>query len=252
MKTLPDKSVDAIVTDPPYGLGSWSSTGGNSITAEEAQAINDWDIKPSPEIFMECLRVAKLAVIWGGNHFMDILGSCRSPLIWDKAIRGMHFADGEMAWTNFNFGTLRILNSPIAKSDTKNNRVHPTQKPIAVMAWSIEQTKIKQGSVVFDPFMGSGTTGVAAIQMGYDFVGCELSAEYFSIAKKRISSAVFTPSFFTPSNNRLHLTGGTVPAQGDLFTPEDVPSEGKLPAPSPSAPPHGAPGARSCARWRSA
>ena len=233
MKTLPDKSVDAIVTDPPYGLGSWSSTGGNSITAEEAQAINDWDIKPSPEIFMECLRVAKLAVIWGGNHFMDILGSCRSPLIWDKAIRGMHFADGEMAWTNFNFGTLRILNSPIAKSDTKNNRVHPTQKPIAVMAWSIEQTKIKQGSVVFDPFMGSGTTGVAAIQMGYDFVGCELSAEYFSIAKKRISSAVFTPSFFTPSNNRLHLTGGTVPAQGDLFTPEDLPSEGKLPAPTP-------------------
>jgi len=232
MKTMPDKSVDAIVTDPPYGLGSWSSTGGNSITAEEAQTINAWDIKPSAEIFKECLRVAKVSVIWGGNHFMDILGSCRSPLVWDKAIRGMHFADGEMAWTSFDFGTLRILNSPIAKSDTKNNRVHPTQKPIAVMAWSIEQTKINQGSVIFDPFMGSGTTGVAAIQMGYSFIGCELSVEYFAIAKKRISSAVFTPSFFTPSNNRLHLTGGGLPATQSSFTAEVIPPA-KLPAKSP-------------------
>lgn len=199
MAELPSRSVDAIITDPPYGIGSWSHTGGNSISQSEATEINLWDMKPSAEIFTECLRVSRVAVFWGGNHFVDILGNCHAPLIWDKAIRGMHFADGEMAWTNFYWGTLRIFNFPIASGDTKNHKVHPTQKPIAVMRWSILQAKVPEGGIILDPFCGSGTTCVAAKESGRHFLGFELNAEYCKIARQRVSGA------------RVPLTGLVIP-----------------------------------------
>jgi tRNA/tmRNA/rRNA uracil-C5-methylase (TrmA/RlmC/RlmD family) len=100
------------------------------------------------------------------------------------------------------------------------------------MQWLIE-TVSEVGDTIFDPFMGSGSTGVAAIQTGRHFIGCEISAEYFAIAEKRIKSAVFSPNFFTPSNNRLHLDVGDSPAQKDLFTLEAGSAEGKSPKPAP-------------------
>ena len=108
---------------------------------------------------------------------------------------------------------------------------HPTEKPVDLMKYCIELVS-KEGETIFDPFMGSGSTGVAAIQTGRRFMGCEISAEYFAIAEKRVKSAVFSPNFFTPSNNRLHLTGGGLPATQSSFTAEVIPPA-KLPAKSP-------------------
>ena len=191
LPTLEAGSVDAVVTDPPYGLGGWSSSGGNSISQAEADALNKWD-KPPPRL-PEILSAGHVAVCWGGNHLMGILGACRAPLIWDKGLRGMHFADGEMAWTNFDWGTLRILNLPIGSSDTKGRKVHPTQKPTGVMIWSIEKCKVPAGGLVCDPFMGSGTTGVACVKTGRKFIGIEIDEGYFDIAVKRISEAQMQP-----------------------------------------------------------
>jgi hypothetical protein len=105
-------------------------------------------------------------------------------------------------------------------------------KPIELMRWCVENYT-SAGETIFDPYMGSGTTGVACIEYGRTFTGCELSQEYFAIAEKRIKQAVLSPSFLTPSNNRLHLDVGDSPAQQALFTPEADTAEGKLPAPAP-------------------
>jgi DNA modification methylase len=177
-----DKS-ELCLTDPPYGIGSWSATGGNSLSEEEVIAINGWDIVPSRELIELIVSKARYSIIWGGNYFN--LGSTRAPLVWDKANRGMHYADGEMAWTNFDFGTLRIFNKPLGATEVKNKRFHQTQKPIALMIWCINQVKNGKGRVI-DPFMGSGSTLVAAKKLGRLAVGIEKQEKYCEIAAKRL------------------------------------------------------------------
>lgn len=201
MRTLEAGSVDACITDPPYGIGTWSSTGGNSISAAQANDMNRWDILPDQSYFNEVFRVSKVVIVWGMQYVGSILGSSRAPLVWDKKIRGMHFADGEMAWTNFDWGTLRILEYPIASGDTKNHKQHPTQKPTGVIRWCIEQARIPLGATIFDPFMGSGTTGVACMQLGRNFIGCEIDPNYYAIAEKRIHEASLQPPLFTDSED---------------------------------------------------
>jgi len=178
-----DKPFDLLLTDPPYGIGSWSATGGNSLTQAECDEINRWDTKDVAPIVLQAVRLAKRAVVWGGNYFD--LGRTRHPLVWDKGIRGMHFADGEMAWTNFDYGTLRILQFPIASGDTKGKRLHPTQKPEAVMRWCLSLAP--DAHTVLDPFMGSGTTLVAAKRLGKSCVGIEREERYCEIAAKRLA-----------------------------------------------------------------
>ena len=114
-----------------------------------------------------------------------------------------------------------------------DNTDHPTTKPLGLYR-RILSVITNQGQTVLDCCMGSGTAGVAALELGRNFIGFELKDEYYSIAEKRIKSAVFQPSFFTSSSNRLHLTRDTVPAQEDLFAPEDLPSKGKLPVHPPT------------------
>ena len=184
---LPSIEADAVVTDPPYGVGSWSATGGNSLTPAEADEINRWDVVPAAETLSLALG-RRVAVVWGGNYLCGLLGPFRTPLLWDKGIRGMHFADGELAWTNFDFGSLRILSYPLAASEVKGNRFHPTQKPVAVMAWSIEQTR--SVGTILDPFMGSGTTLRAAKDLGRKAIGIEIEERYCEIAAQRLGQEV--------------------------------------------------------------
>jgi site-specific DNA-methyltransferase (adenine-specific) len=182
MADKPDNFYDLAIVDPPYNLSKWSSTGGNSLKKHEVDKTNQWDHMPNQNYFNELFRVSKNAIIWGGNHFLDFLGRCTSLIIWDKKMRGMHFADGEMAWSNFKKGALRICELPIAGAN--KNRTHPTQKPVELYRWLLKNYA-KKGYKILDTHGGSGTICQACHDMGFDLDWCELDKEYFNRGKKR-------------------------------------------------------------------
>jgi len=168
--------VDAIVTDPPYGI---YAHGGKWGRKEDLQ----WD-KNAADI-APLLDIAPIVAIWGGNYFN--LPPSRGWLIWYKPDSAPSTADAEMAWTNQNQNT-RLLKHSIAA--TNGERVgHPTQKPLRVMVWCLDMLNIPFGATVCDPFMGSGTTGVACMRTGRNFIGIELDKAYFEIAETRIKNA---------------------------------------------------------------
>lgn len=185
--TLP--KMDACVTDPPYGIAHlWKGGGGHGWgkAREEGVVRNEWDTKPlSGELLDLILAAAPMQIIWGGNYFE--LPPSRCWYVWNKPERGFSLAEAELAWTNKD-SIVRVFDAPRSEPD----RVHPTQKPIALMQWCIEKTK---GSVL-DPFMGSGTTGVAAVKLGRKFIGIEIEPKYFDIACKRIQAALDAPDMF--------------------------------------------------------
>jgi site-specific DNA-methyltransferase (adenine-specific) len=207
MEILPTLGkVDAVITDPPYGIGSWSSTGGNSLSAQEAADANAWDVAPDAEVFAALRAISDEQVFWGGNYFIAHLGNCRSPLLWDKKNRGMHYADGEFAWTSFKRGTLRIYDKALQGTEVRQDgREHPTQKPIGLMAWCMDKAKVRAGETVLDPYMGSGSTGVAAMQTGRKFIGVEMVREYFDIACERISRAQAQGTLLPPEETATSL-----------------------------------------------
>lgn len=191
------EKVDAVITDPPYGIG-FSHHGQNvrgigngkykTAFADVKIAGDDKPFDPSPWIGFE--RV----ILWGANHFASRLQDTDKWLIWDKreAESTLSFADCEMAWTNLP-GQARMFrhywNGMLKASERGEARVHPTQKPIALMRWCIDQTALPSGSCVLDPYMGSGPTGIAACQAGMRFIGVELLEPYFNIACQRIENA---------------------------------------------------------------
>ena len=186
---------DAVVTDPPYGIGSWSATGGNSLRQEECDKINAWD---SAAFVPEALTLASAAapkqIVWGGNYFD--LPPCVGPLVWNKTFRGMHYADGEFAWRNFG-KSLRILDLSIQGTEVRQSgRKHPTQKPVALMEWCLGF--LPDAKTILDPFMGSGTTLVACQRMGRNGTGIELDPDYFDIACRRVDEAARQPDMLIP------------------------------------------------------
>jgi len=185
---LPDlEMVDAVVTDPPYGIdfgnnGNFKATHGWSKRRECLK----WDIeKPSKKIFDLILKVSRVQIIWGGNYFTDYLPPTMRWLIWDKGQRDFSLADFEMAWTSQNKAS-RIFNYARSKA-IQDVKKHPTQKPIALMEWCLGF--LPESKTILDPFMGSGTTGVACMNLDRHFIGIEKDPEYFEIACKRISDA---------------------------------------------------------------
>ena len=199
--------VDAVITDPPYGIGASSKkfVNGTSKTNKDYYADVCWDTAPpSKELIDLIVSKGKLVVLWGGNYF-DLPPS-RCFLIWDKTIHGNSYADCEFAWTNMNANArIKALNMVAANMD---GRVHPTQKPLDLMRWCIDKCK-PDPKTILDPFMGSGTTGVAAIQLGRSFIGIEREERYFQIACKRIEQAVAQGQLFAPEPMKQ--------VQGDLI-----------------------------------
>ncbi len=128
--------------------------------------------------------MADSVVIWGGNYYS--LPPCRRFLIWDKENDGRDFADIEFAWTNVD-AVARIFRMRPMNMD--GGKVHPTQKPVSLMRWCIQQAKVPDGGAILDPYMGSGSTGVAAVQMRHPFIGIEMEPKYFDIACRRIEEA---------------------------------------------------------------
>lgn len=176
---LPRVRADAIVTDPPYGIGASAGVGkyGRLKVTDDLE----WD-NEAPNL-SDLLAMELPTIIWGGNYFA--LPPSRCYLVWDKGagFRGRDFAECEQAWCSVD-GNARVMNrDPLAKGDYAG-KVHPTQKPVAVMEWSIAH--LGQQETILDPYMGAGTTGVAALKMGRKFIGIEREPAYFEEACRRI------------------------------------------------------------------
>jgi DNA modification methylase len=178
--------VDAIVTDPPYGLGNlWQGGGGGKVTSWkfEAKEARGWDAIAPINILKSALALAEHGIVWGGNYFE--LPPQRGWLIWDKIVRNFTTGVAELAWTNlpqpikaFNFSHGALASE---------GKMHPTQKPLALMLWCLNF--IPNAQTILDPFMGSGTTGVACVNLGRSFIGIEQDPDYFDICVKRITEA---------------------------------------------------------------
>ena len=171
----------ALVTDPPYGIGADRMNLGGCV-ASRMEREAEWDNEPVDLSFRDAWSCPQ--IIWGGNYYG--LEATRGFLVWDKGRRfqGRSFAECEMAWTNLDFSARLFQFDQL----TEGTRVHRTQKPVAVMDWSLSFLPM-EATTILDPFMGSGTTGVAAVQMGRDFIGIEREERYFDIACRRIEQA---------------------------------------------------------------
>jgi|APLak6261658528_1056013.scaffolds.fasta_scaffold04655_3 DNA modification methylase len=202
-------NCDLILTDPPYGIGESSGKnkkrGQKNIPARDF-GNDDWDNQPPPAwLFGLMLEKSTTQIIFGGNYFYLPPTSCF--LVWDKDNTG-DFADAELAWTNLK-KAVRLKkwrwNGMLQENMKKKElREHPTQKPVPIMEWCL--THAQEAKTVFDPFMGSGTTGVAAINMGKIFTGIERESKYFDIACRRIEEATKQNDIFGYDTANAQLT----------------------------------------------
>jgi len=198
--------VDAVVTDPPYGVGILRRDGKMGGTSRSLKLrrgqINpvypefcgdDKPIDPAP-----LLNLSVPLIVWGGNYIADRLPPVKGWLIWNKRVNGQSndFADCEIAWTNLD-EPARVFNHlwmGMLRASEQGVHDHPTQKPVALMAWCLGF--LPDAHSILDPFMGSGTTGVACANLGRKFIGIEIEERYFDIACRRIKDAYAQPRLF--------------------------------------------------------
>ncbi len=200
LPTLADKSVDLVLTDPPYGL-EWKSTelfGKKCPQTKHLKDIQQWDLIPDKECFDEIKRVGKEQIIWGGNYLAHLLGQWKSPLLWDKQTGNNGYADGELAWTSFSTGTLRIFRhqwcGAFKDSERGIQSQHPTQKPIALFQWCLNNYSDPH-NLILDPFAGSGTTAIACIRLNRKYILIEKEEKYCEIAARRIDAELEQTDF---------------------------------------------------------
>ncbi len=180
MKKIPDKSIDLVLTDPPYGIDSHSKNASRSnLAVAKDYGKCEWDKNiPEKRIFSEMFRVSKNQIIFGGNYFVEYLKNSPCWIFWDKDNGNNDFADGELIYTSFSSSVRKIKWrwAGMLQEDMKNKdiRVHPTQKPRGVLKWILEKYSNK-GQTILDPFMGSGTTGVACKELNRNFIGIEIN-----------------------------------------------------------------------------
>lgn len=192
MKTMPDKYVDLCICDPPYGINLIGANVIKNKSDSNTVFNTEWDKSiPDKAYFEELMRVSKEQIIWGGNYFLNHLGYCKAPIIWDKLNGDSLYADGEMAWTSKGLPkNLKIWRhqwcGAFKDSERGAEKIHPTQKPVALFGYLIK-TYTNEGDTVLDNCMGSGTTGVACVNTNRNFVGIEIDDKYFEIAKQRIN-----------------------------------------------------------------
>ncbi|TRD03816.1 site-specific DNA-methyltransferase [Mesorhizobium sp. WSM4303] len=181
---------DLCLTDPPYGIGE----DGGRFRGRKGQNIRvlpkgNWDqTTPPASAFDAILASSAEQIIWGGNYFSDKLPPSKGWLYWQKLMGG-DFADGELAWTSRDRALREFTKCPKGQGAE-----HPTQKPLELMLWCL--THAPSAKTVVDPFMGSGTTGVACAKRGLAFTGIERHEPYFDIACERIRKAYAQPDMF--------------------------------------------------------
>jgi DNA modification methylase len=196
--------VDAVVTDPPYGIG-YVGDGYEKILGDD---------RPFDPTFL----LGRDCIIWGANNFCQMLPKAGGWLCWDKRVTeaadGLRGSPFELAWSSKDrlYKILRLQHGGVKNADGEGiKRVHPTQKPIALMRWCLGF--LPNAETILDPFMGSGTTGVACVKEGRKFIGIELDPDYFDIACKRIRDAYAQPDMFVAAP-------AAKPEQLDMMEPD--------------------------------
>ncbi len=207
MAEFPDKFFDLAIVDPPYGI-SMSRKKSYYKRAFTNYKPKTWDSKPAGvDYFNELFRVSKNQIIWGGNYFE--LPPCKKPIVWDKCqAEGIDQAMFEYAWNSIDNVQARIFR--FSSAANKNNvstsrlsasgsdRIHPTQKPIALYKWLLKNYA-KPGDKILDTHLGSGSSRIAAWDMGFDFWGYEIDADYFNDHEKRFKNHISKPVLFEPN-----------------------------------------------------
>lgn len=192
MKDIPDKYFELAIVDPPYGI----NLKGQNIIKNKNDIKNydtSWDNKiPDKSYFDELVRISKNQIIWGGNYFLDILGYCKAPIIWDKLNGESMYADGEMAWTSKGLPkNLKIWRhqwcGAFKHSERGNINIHPTQKPVALYRWLL-QNYAKPGDKIIDTHSGSGSLACACHLEKFDFLAIEKDEDYYKASVERLET----------------------------------------------------------------
>ena len=182
MRLMEDNAFELAIVDPPYGIGN-KFKGGNSGKMQFNEIVNKgWDsTPPSEEYFFHLMRVTKNQIIWGGNYFN--LPPTRCFVVWDKKIsENFTLAMCELAWTSFDkLAKIKRLNN------LSPNKIHPTQKPVALYTWLLEKYA-KPNDRILDTHLGSGSIAIAAHNLGYDLTGYELDPDYYQAATQRLKN----------------------------------------------------------------
>jgi len=195
MREMPDKCVDLVLTDPPYGIGEARNDNESRSCLAQSKDYGclSWDDSiPSYDHFKEIIRISKNQIIFGGNYFIDRLSNSPCWIVWDKDNGLNDFADCELAWTSFKTAVRRfkyrwqgMLQENMRE---KEKRIHPTQKPVALFEWILKLYS-KPGDIILDPFLGSGTTVAACINLERQYIGIEISPDYVLASQQRIKKA---------------------------------------------------------------
>ena len=191
MARYPDGWFDLAIVDPDFGLGDKIANGG-TWAAKYKKGDGELGGKPKPDYFTELFRVSKNQIIWGGNYFD--LPPTRCILVWDKVAHMDTLADFEMAWTSFD------RNAKIFQHvrNTSEPRIHICQKPVALYRWLL-QNYAKPGDKILDTHLGSGSSRIAAYDMGFGFTSFELDADYFRDQEARFAAHIKKPTLFAPA-----------------------------------------------------
>jgi site-specific DNA-methyltransferase (adenine-specific) len=198
IKTLDTSRVDAIIADPPYGISVDASNSKYKGGVEHDEA--DWDVEPYNPA--PIVALSKPTILWGANNYASRLQDFGGWLTWVKTARNgseVRQAEMELAWTNC-IRRPRVFRhlwvGAFRDSESGVPNVHPTQKPVALMRWCVLLVT-QPGDTVFDPYMGSGSLGVACMQLGRNYIGCEIKQSYYAAAQQRIAFAASQMHLFT-------------------------------------------------------
>lgn len=201
MATVPDKQFDLAIVDPPYGMvgnvfqmksKNLMKNGAKSMRLDDTNSSIGFNLNkpPKQEYFNQLFRISKNQIIFGMQYFTKYLPPHQCVIVWDKINGGSFFSDAEIAYTSFDFAVrLARIHNPT------NKRIHPTQKPIKLYDWILNNYSEK-GSKIFDSHLGSGSSAIAAHYYGCDFVGCEIDKEYFDAAQKRFKQLTAQTTIF--------------------------------------------------------
>jgi len=199
MRGLPDKAFDLAIVDPPYGIGQDGRKG--SIATKAMHSWRSWERKewdtssPESDYFIELTRISINQIIWGANYFTPNLPPSKGWIFWDKG-QDLTMSDGELAFTSFNVPLRRrVFNRCVAREE---GLIHPTQKPVALYKWLL-QNYAKQGDTILDTHLGSGSSRIAAYDLGFDFTATELDKDYFDAQEKRFADHIAQPKLWEPT-----------------------------------------------------